>query len=191
MLSSYILWTPDTIHAVLQRVLASDRASCRSTSKENKREWVSSCVHNQRTTKTDERQAQQCGSYAHWCGKELGEEWLLSETSMRLGSHIVINRRDVIRVWCHQILMSSKCMSPKCDFIKVWCHQSVMSSKCDVIKVWCHQSVEWLFQQWCSYPSIKSANGKAVAAEDEGSVMVHPRVSAKENVDLKVVVSSW
>ena len=36
-----------------RRILASGRASCHSTSKENKREWASSCVHKQKTTKTE------------------------------------------------------------------------------------------------------------------------------------------
>ena len=53
MLPSYGRWTPDTVHAVLRQVLASGRASCHSTSKGKKRESASSCVHNQRITKTE------------------------------------------------------------------------------------------------------------------------------------------
>ena len=46
------MWTPGMADAVFRRILASGRASCRPTSKENKGEWASSCVHNQKTTKT-------------------------------------------------------------------------------------------------------------------------------------------
>ena len=59
------MWTPDTILAVLPRVEASGWASCRSTSKENEREWASSCVHNQKTTKTERCYKMSIQLYGH------------------------------------------------------------------------------------------------------------------------------